>query len=173
MFPEPSSNKGSKRRRSTQINSRTSNSTTSTPSSPAAPVPKTLPPQVRTGMNHEVVRGGRLPRTYSDSETLSDEAMQSIVGFEPERRAQQPNTIGTQSLGGHIENTQYSNNRNDLTHQFDFNLSMLSTADDSHHFDYSPNNSNEWSAVTYGLHDANVYSKLRARPFSGHGNCTS
>ena len=95
--------------------------------------------------------------------TLSEKPM-GFTGLGPGERANQLDYTGTQSGSGHDRYHDHLNNGNDLAHQFDFNLSMLSTADDSPDFGFLPDNPNEWPTLPYGLQGGNVYSQLQANP---------
>ena len=170
VFPQPSLAKGSKRRRSTHTISRTSKKGASTPS-PTSVAPS---PQARTSTTYEVVRDLAFGPT-GDNQTTSDTIMEQFTGSGPSEHAKHPNMARTQSLGGHDDYPFLADHGNDPVHQFDFNLSMLSTADDSHSFDFLADDSTEWPALTYGVHGENVYSKLQARPLAAltHTNIDS
>ena len=130
-------------------------STASSPHSPA-------------GTTREVVRDDLASRTMRDNGALSDQTMRPFTNFDAEEPAKQLNSTRIQSPNGRNGNSHIVHNGNDLASQFDFNLSMLSTADDSHNFGFLPDNPDRWPALTYGVHGGNVYSKLEARPAVDH-----
>ncbi len=168
VFPQPSTNKGSKRRRSTQAASRALKTNTSPTSSPATTAPMASSSLPSTGVTHKIARADFAHSTRQDTKPLSNTTIEQPTNLRSSEHAKQLNFAGTESIGGHDMHSDLMDTGNDPTHQFDFNLSMLYTADDSHGFGFLSGNSNEWSALPYGVHDSNVYSKLQARPFVDH-----
>lgn len=167
VFPQPSPTKGSKRRRSVHATSRTSKTDASTPS-PATMASTAPAPQPRTAMTGEARRDNMAYSTTGDNKALSDKPSGPFIGLGPGKRVKQLNMTETQSIGGQDRYSYPMNNGSDPAHQFDFNLSMLSTADDSHDLGFLPDRTDGWPAPAYGMDDGNVYGKLQAMPHVDH-----
>ncbi len=159
VFPQPSPTKGSKRRRSFPATSRTTKIGASTPSSATMVSTATAPsPQHRTAavLQHDMAYSA-----IGDNKVLSDIPSGPPVGLQPSECVEQLDMTGNQSVGGQDRYPYHMNHGSDPAHQFDFNLSMLSTADDSYDFGFLPDDTNGWPTP---MHGGNVYSKLQARP---------
>ena len=163
VFPQPSSTKGSRRRRSTHT-SRPSKSSSSTPSSPATMTSTAPSPQLQTGMTREVSTDSLAYSMTERTRALSDTTMGHFTGPCFGENAKQMNMARTQSAGGEDRYPYLLDNGNVPVHHFDFNLSMLSTTDDSHNFDFLSDSFTEWP-LTYGVQGGHFYSKFQAKLF--------
>ena len=110
-------------------------------------------------MTQEVVKDSFMHSTRQDIKLLSNTTIERSTNLRFGEHAKQLNLTGTESFGGHDRHSYPMDTGNDPIHQFDFNLSMLYAADDSHGFDFLSGNTDEWSALAYGMHGSNFYSK--------------
>jgi hypothetical protein len=113
-------------------------------------------------MTRAVLQNDMAYSTTGDNKVLSDIPSGPPVGLQPSERVEQLDMTGNQSVGGQDRYPYHMNHGSDPAHQFDFNLSMLSTADDSYDFGFLPDDTNGWPTPMHG--GGNVYSKLQARP---------
>lgn len=162
VFPQPSPTKGSKRRRSFAATSRTTKTGASASSAATMVSAATASsPQHRTVMTRAVLQNDMAYSATGDNKVLSDLPSGIPIGLQPSERVEQLDMTGTQSVGGQDRYPCYMNQGSDPTHQYDFNLSMLSTADDSYDFGFLPNDTNGWPTPVHG---GNVYSMSHAMP---------
>ena len=164
VFPQPATTKGSKRRRSTRT-SRPPKSSSSKSSSPATMISTAPSPQLQTGVIHEATRDDLAHSMTGNTKPLFERTAGHFTGLGSGENVKQMNMTRTQSAGSEDQYSYLQDNGTVPIHHFDFNLSMLSTTDDSHGFDFLSDSFNEWP-LEYDLSGGHVYSKLQARPFA-------
>ena len=117
-------------------------------------------------MTHQISRDDLAYSTIGNTKALSDTTTGPFIGLGSGESAKQMDMTGTQSAGGDDRYPYLLDNGNVPMHHFDLNLSMLTSTDDSHSFDFLPDSFTEWP-LTYGVQNGHVYSKLQARPIIG------